>query len=164
MLDLKIVEEDQYDLVPVPLPGRLMVFAGASGLMCRRNDGIIANYPDAGAGGGAGHASYITLPLLDGDNEYGDYPQPPPIGFAHLFMTPQGVRMMDTDGEILPEPFTYSIESNPFSYGAEMPTPGTGRYTLGMVGADLAVRYSGGVVVKIADGSILFDPGSGAPS
>lgn len=53
MLDLKVVDTDQYDLVPVPLPGRLIVFAGPDGLMCRRNDGTITNYP-VPAGGGVG--------------------------------------------------------------------------------------------------------------
>lgn len=52
MLDLKIYDEDQYDLVPVPLPGRLMIFAGPDGLMCRRNDGTIVAYPAAAGGGG----------------------------------------------------------------------------------------------------------------
>lgn len=52
MLDLKIYDEDQYDLVPVPLPGRLMIFAGPTGLMCRRNDGTIVAYPETTGGGG----------------------------------------------------------------------------------------------------------------
>lgn len=57
MLDLKVVDTDQYDLVPVPLPGRLIVFAGPDGLMCRRNDGTIANYPAPAGGGGGGAVS-----------------------------------------------------------------------------------------------------------
>lgn len=51
-MDLKIYDEDQYDLVPVPLPGRLMIFAGPDGLMCRRNDGTIVAYPETTGGGG----------------------------------------------------------------------------------------------------------------
>lgn len=77
MLDLKIYDEDQYDLVPVPLPGRLMIFAGATGLMCRRSDGTFAAYP-AGGGGGSGagevtsltmlaHAGYTSIPIPSGE-------------------------------------------------------------------------------------------------
>ncbi len=77
MLDLKIYDEDQYDLVPVPLPGRLMIFAGPTGLMCRRSDGTFAAYP-AGGGGGSGagevtsltmlaHAGYTSIPIPSGE-------------------------------------------------------------------------------------------------
>lgn len=66
MLDLKIVDEDQYDLVPVPLPGRLIVFAGPDGLMCRRNDGTITNYPAPAEGGGGG------APILSNQASYAD--------------------------------------------------------------------------------------------
>lgn len=72
MLDLKIYDEDQYDLVPVPLPGRLMIFAGPTGLMCRRNDGTIVAYPETTGGGGAqvpgalellGYPNYESVPV-----------------------------------------------------------------------------------------------------
>lgn len=165
MLDLKIVEADQYDLVPVPLPGRLIVFAGETGLMCRRNDGTIANYPDAGGGGGAGNTAYMTLPLLD------DYPANPAPGFAHVFATPNGVRMLDEYGDILGnhesgggggivEPVE-TIEFSTVSVGESMPLPATGRYRLGMVGANLAIIYTSGLVIKVEDGSIIYDPSAG---
>lgn len=173
MLDLKIYDEDQYDLVPVPLPGRLIVFAGPDGLMCRRNDGTIAAYP-AAAGGGSGAAEFLTLPLRDGGTDYGDYPPEPAPGFVQVVATPTGIKLLDSNknwivggqgGGGLSEPIQ-SLRFSELGDYANMPNHGiNGEATFGYVFGELVKQLPSGVVEGI-DGSTRWAPtggGGGAP-
>ncbi len=49
MFDLKVRTENELASVPVPLPGRVMVFAGENGLMTRKPDGTLGAAAAQGA-------------------------------------------------------------------------------------------------------------------
>lgn len=169
MLDLKIYDEDQYDLVPVPLPGRLMIFAAPTGLMCRRNDGTIVAYP-AAAGGGA---QTLTLPLRDGGSDYMDWPDDPAPGFVQVVATPTGIKLRDSDGEWieggqggggLSEPIQ-SLRFSELGNYANMPNHGiNGEVTFGYVFGELVKQLPSGAVLGL-DNAQKWAPesGGGAP-
>lgn len=100
MLDLKIVDEDQYDLVPVPLPGRLIVFAGPDGLMCRRNDGTITNYPAPAEGGGGGAGGAVSAVEFVPYSFAGDV-QVPEIGHYNIAMVGQDLVIKYNGGAVV---------------------------------------------------------------
>lgn len=164
MLDLKIYDEDQYDLVPVPLPGRLMIFAGPTGLMCRRNDGTIVAYPET-TGGGGGAVEFLTMPLHDGGSDFKDWPEPPAGNFMRVFATPGGLALMDPDGQRA----TLQMDGERMAYlrladlgqYTYMPNLGNaGEATFGLVNGELVKQLPSGEVVGL-DNSARWAPWGG---